>query len=463
MSMHPESLPRRRALRAAPDVITAMAVLVIWRVFFPALMSADSIAQFGQALQGPINDWHPPLMTVVLRLTYSAGAAIGLLMLAQCAAGAFGVRALADGVLRLLWPARFSAEQRAWRSLLVLLALLVPLSPLAFYLMTFWKDAWAMVLMLWFGAVAIDMRVDGPTWQRAVVAAALGAALAMVRHNAIVALPALALVLFVAMPAPRRRAAIAAAALPFLLFAAATTLIDRLYDVQEKHVDAAIMVLDLVGVCARAPADCRELPWTQSHIRDPAALARFDPTDMGLVYWQAKKPVDLSMQSDYPRLRAEYELAWRRFPMQIARLKVEGYEHLLGLHRTYYLVHGSIVDNPYGLVLNRRFARPRDWLLAKVGQVGATGWRWLFCAHVVWLVANLGWLVGLAILGWRRRDARSVLLGCILLVPLAYYLSYLAAAPVEDFRFMYPATLFVQGVTLSALAGAVQKPTGRAP
>ena len=52
----------------------------------------------------------------------------------------------------------------------------------------------------------------------------------------------------------------------------------------------------------------------------------------------------------------------------------------------------------------------------------------------------------------------------MLLIPLGYYLSYLFAAPVHDFRFMYPSTLAVQCVTLSwMLGGFAQKPTGRLP
>ena len=38
----------------------------------------------------------------------------------------------------------------------------------------------------------------------------------------------------------------------------------------------------------------------------------------------------------------------------------------------------------------------------------------------------------------------------LLLLPLGYYLSYLVATPVHDFRFLYPATVTVQCLTLSA-------------
>ena len=56
------------------------------------------------------------------------------------------------------------------------------------------------------------------------------------------------------------------------------------------------------------------------------------------------------------------------------------------------------------------------------------------------------------------------MLAGVLLIPLGYYLSYLLATPVHDFRFMYPSTLMVQCVALAWLIGGLaQKPTGRAP
>ena len=45
-----------------PGILTAAVALVLWRVFFPGLMSQDSILQYGQALTGHYNDWQPPLL-----------------------------------------------------------------------------------------------------------------------------------------------------------------------------------------------------------------------------------------------------------------------------------------------------------------------------------------------------------------------------------------------------------------
>jgi hypothetical protein len=90
----PETRAARRADRL-PDGLTAAVALGLWRVFFPGLMSADSIAQYGQALTGQYNDWHPPLMAIVLHQCFRIGRGIGLVTFVQCVAGLLGVRALA--------------------------------------------------------------------------------------------------------------------------------------------------------------------------------------------------------------------------------------------------------------------------------------------------------------------------------------------------------------------------------
>jgi hypothetical protein len=440
-------------------VLTVALALLVWRIFFPALMSQDSIVQYHQALDGRYDDWHPPLMAIVLHLVFSAGGAIGILMLAQCLAGTFGVRVLAAETVQALLPGRFAPSGLGWLSLGVLVLLLLPLSPLAFYLMTFWKDAWAAVVLLWLGALILRLGREGLGWRRVAAALTLAAAVGMLRHNAAVALPFVGLALASCVRPPRRWRAAALVVAPLLLYLIANAALERAFGVERKRLDSAIMVLDLVGLCNEGPQVCRELPWTQSHVRDPKALAEYRPGDMGVVFWRPMPPVDLSMRTNYPRLRAEYLHALRRFPLLLAKQKVLGFIGLLGLRRTYYFFHPSIVDNPFRLALNGRFEGPRDWLIRTCGNVAAHPfWRWIAGVHAVWLSANAVWVVTLLALGWWRRR-ELVTLGLVMLLPLGYYLSYLLAAPVEDFRFMYPSTLFIQCVMVAALLAAVRSST----
>jgi hypothetical protein len=451
-------------------VLAAIVALALWGVFFPGLMSADSITQYREALTSDYHDWHPPLMAIVLHAVLRAGGGIGSLMLVQCLAGVFGVLAFSRSVLALVYGDRLPERRAAWLPLAVLLLLLVPVTPLAFYLMTFWKDAWAMILMLWVGALALDLYRRGPDGKRLFLLIGLAAALGMVRHNAVVLLPLVGWVLWLGARRRTARAwALALAAAPLALYLAATPAIDTVFGVVAMHPDSQVMALDLVGLCARDRAEgrpvCPRLPWTRAHIRDPGALAAYRPGDIGFIFWDRPPHVDPSIRLDYPRLRSEYLRAVRESPGPLARVKLAAFKPLLGVHETYYFFHGSIVENPYRLALGERLAPVRGALSTPATWVSQDpAFRWISGVHLVWLLANLLAVAGLLVLRLRRRQERFGFLAWVLLIPLGYYLSYLLAAPAHDFRFMYPSTLIIQCVVLSCgLGGLAQKPTGRAP
>jgi hypothetical protein len=239
-------------------------------------------------------------------------------------------------------------------------------------------------------------------------------------------------------------------------------MIDAFFGVTRMHPDSQVMVLDLVGLCAASREVCAELPWTRSHVRDEAALARYRPGDIGFIFWDQPSPVDTAMRLDYPRLRAEYLKAVRSFPGELARVKLTAFKTLLGIDQTSYFFHGTIVENPYGLRLNDRFARVRRSLTWRVAAAGESPvLRWIGGVHLVWIGVNVLWV---AVLLAMPGGGQYRFLACLLLAPLGYYLSYLAATPTHDFRFMYPSTLMIQCVTLSwLLGGLAQKPTGRVP
>src|SRR5262249_19135008 len=74
---------------ALPLLIGAVA---IWRVLGPAIMSYDSMQQYEQAMTGRYNDWHPPLLALLLRLALRLGGGIATLMLLQTMAGLLAVQ-----------------------------------------------------------------------------------------------------------------------------------------------------------------------------------------------------------------------------------------------------------------------------------------------------------------------------------------------------------------------------------
>jgi hypothetical protein len=447
---------------AIPLLLTALLAAGVWSLFHPALMSYDSVVQYGQAISGRLTSWHPPLMAIALRAVLAVGGTLGMLMAAQCLAGALGVWAFSGSCLEALFGERLTPARRAWISFGVLLVLLLPASPLVFYLMTFWKDAWALVLLLWLGALALRLASRpeaGAGLTTAVVL--LGALLGMVRHNAIVALPFLGLFLWIELRRRGMRWAPVLVAAPLAACLLLNALVDRAFAVKDESPEDWVLSLDLAGVCAASAATCEQLPYTRSHVRDLAGLkARYRPGDLGSVFWEEPRLVDSSMvtRAHRPEIRAEYLRVLRDDPDLLLRLKLEAFWDLLGTRRTFYFFHDQVADNPYGLYLHEWSSGARAWLSRTVREAGESSWRWLWGVHLVWLIATVLWIAGL----FARRRPRVAL---FLLVPLGYAFSYVPATPVPDFRFLYPASLLVQCLTVAALLGALlrQKPSGRVP
>jgi hypothetical protein len=468
---HPLQATASRAERWMTATAIALAV-ADWRIFFPGLMSMDSVQQYAQARAGLFNDWHPPFMAFVLHVVLSFGAGLGLLMLGQCVAGVLGIRALARATLAAVFGERLSPVARGWIAVGCVAVLLIPVTPLAFYLMTFWKDAWALVLLAWICALATELlavrgRLGGPgeSFQlpaarrrylcRIAALVALGVMLTLTRHNAVVVLPALGTVLWRCASSRGRSVAAALAMSPLILWFAADRGLTAGLRVKPMRPDAQVMVLDLVGLCARSRATCDALPWTRAHLRDRSSLAAYRPGDAASAFSALAGDPYYLFADDYPELRREYLGAWRRFPGQLTRVKLSAFTMLLGLSRTEYFFHDSIADNPFGLALRPRAAPVRAWLSAAADETARTPRRWVAGVHLIWLTVDLIGILAALVLAQIRRESKWLDVAVVLTLPLAYFLSYLPATPVHDFRLMYPATAAVQCATLATTLGAL--------
>jgi hypothetical protein len=450
-----------RLSKLIPLALVIGAALLIWRIFFPALMSFDSWVQFRQAWAGQYDDWHPPLMAIVLHECFRLGRGIGLVTFVQCLAGLLGVRALAAAWLSAVFGTTVPPRRADWIAAGVALFLLLPLSPLPFYLATFWKDSWAAVLLVWACALSLRLLSPGERSTGKVVALVVVAVLlGLVRHNSIVVLPFIGLVPAVALWRRSRAAGAVLALAPLLLCLAAERATDRIFAVQPRHLERLMMVFDLVGVCAEDERACGDLPYTRGQAGGGDLARRYVPGDMGRSFPHGI----LVRDEDAAALRGEYLRAARRFPGLLARVKVEAFAPLLDPEGARTLIYRQMDGNEFGLQLNARFAAVRE----RLGR--ATLWagersrllRPFVGSHAVWFALNvLG--AGLLLASPGRRP-----LALVALLPLAFSLSYLLATPEPDYRFLYPSTLSVQCMALSCafswiLGWLAQKPTGRAP
>jgi hypothetical protein len=292
----------------------------------------------------------------------------------------------------------------------------------------------------------------------------------MVRHNAVVTLPFLGLFLWSETRQGSRRGALLLAAAPLAACLALGPLVNAALKVEETYPESQIMAFDLAGLCAEDHAVCDRYPLFRRHLLVPEYRARYRPGDIGSILWETPVILDRHILDPplHPQLTAEYRRALAEHPLLLAEVKGEAFWNLLGTRGTYYFFQQSTVPNKFGLALQEPLRPVREWLVEVAYEVGVGPRRWIAGVHLVWLAANLAWIAALLRLWRRTGEGRFRSLALFLLVPLGYYLSYLLAAPVQDFRFMYPSTLLIQGFTVAAALGSAgisrrQKPSGRAP
>ena len=459
----------RRTVGLLPIVFCIVIGYGNWLVFRPGLMSWDSLVQYRQAVTWRFDDHHPPLMAVCLAAVRSCGGDLEHLMLAQCCCGVLGVYFLAAAVLRHFGPP--GGPWVGWAALAIVATLMAPLSPLCYYLMTFWKDSWLIVFLSWSIALVLPLfRPGGNPW--AGVAQLMLGVLFMVlsllvRYNAILILPVFSALgylaagrvaaRFVAAPAAGRVVArFAAAGAPLVLFLLSSGLIRSVFEVQRSQIDTFAMYFELVGVCAYD--DAARLPATRRFLA-PDFRSRYVPgycesladcLDPGLGTLSPAERLAYDQA-----VRREYRLAMWHYPLALLRLKRDAF--------LYHFAQNpcgkfwpEIDPNEFGLRLNDEFIALRDWLPRFVWSVFQHPvLSWVFVKHQVWLVVNAVLIVALAHAAFRRRSRRCLAAVLAFGVPLSYYLSYLVVSVDADFRYMYPATLITQVGVLAIAAGAL--------
>ncbi len=454
--------------RLGPDLACLLIGLGIWALFRPGLLSTDSLYQYGQARTGELTNWHPPFMTVLLMGWLWLGGDIGGIVLMQCVIGLVGLRRLASGLIAWIAGPRPDGESVTWAGLGVVVVLLVPWTPLLFYLMTFWKDVWLAILFVWIGVAFVSVAFRGPQlggwgvgW-RAVVLMALMAATLLVRHNALVLVPVYVLMTWQLMRRAGRHRPWAWAMVLVVLCLMPSPVLNRCFEVRDLHIGNVIKAQELVGVCRIDPSARKDLPFTDRHLVDEAYRDRYEFGNVWPILWGRPPLVTKGYvtREENPGLDADYRRAMFRHPITLLRVKYHGFVNLLGMEATHYWFHPRIEANKYGLAWSPAGDALRRRLIGLAERVCEHRWlRWLSAVHAAWFVA-----CGMAICAaamWPSGSADRWLHVVLLLLPFGYYLAYVLAVAAHDFRFLYPSTLFVQVYTLAACVGGVVRLGGR--
>jgi hypothetical protein len=385
-------------------------------------------------------------------------------VLIQCITGCLGLYYLARANIRYWFGETLSERGSSRAALAVLLFLvLLPLSPVMFYLAHLGKDTWGAISVLWIGVCSFNLfRSPGERggWYVALNTFLLQFTITLfllVRFNAILLLPVFVLLVFVLLkPWGLKKAALLAAVTGALPFVADWSL-RQLVPINRSHAEDQIMSCELVGMCVLDESLCAELPFTDSHLikeryRQEYQWGYADPL---FPWWGGAGPIVKPgyCADHHDELAPEYRRAARQHPDLLVKVKWKAFT--ASLMDDYPNRHHRVIDpNDLGIALNARFQKPRAFLLSVDEWINTDKFlRRVARRHIFWLALTMASIAFLGVRGALRRDRRLLFASLLLLMPLGYYSTFLLATASHNFRYMYPATLFVQILTVALAAG----------
>jgi hypothetical protein len=446
------------AFKCSPSFyISLLLAFSSWVVFYPGIFSVDSLVTYREAVSGDFSDLRSSFLTLLFSLFLNAGGQVGLLSLLMCLAGFLGLRRLSLAVLNL-FPGSKLIQELTVSGVLVLLA--SPLTPLVVYLVTFWFDTWLMLGLLWAAALLLELSNDLTSLSypgkrgRWVGLAILATLILLARPNSILLYPFLSLA-FISLPGVKsatRKQVFTFAIFPLLFYLFYIPFQYRGLGVKRAHPERVAVALDLASLLTFDPSICKETPLESCSLIDgfpPGFSVGAGAIDRTLNHGLVKTEPAFASLMVSPNLYQDLWRAASRYPWTYLRVKLLNFIDFIRARERYYY-QTSTHPNAYGLHLNLRFQAVRNtlfrWMHAVYQQPLL---RYFSFVPLPWMLVNL-LLVGRGML-IARKDGPDRYLGRLLLIPLAYSFSYLLAMTAADFRFIYPAVLLVQAISLSRL------------
>lgn len=376
----PRLTVRTLALGGALLVLLASAHAAL---FWPGIMTWDAIRQYGQAVSGQYDDWHPPAMNWLWRQARGLATGPAPMLLLQVALYWGGT---------LLWLCAALRDRTGPGRRAALVIGVLALSPVALVLIgTVLKDSlFAGALLLASGLLAVARGRRLPR----LIAALLLVAAATLRFNAVPA--CLPLLLLACPPAwrstlPRLAMTSLLAALPLVL---ALPLANAALRAQRSGVELSLVIYDLGGIGRFSHSDA----FPPSGVADPVAVNAtcYTPVSWDRYAWWGEDPCAIGFTTlRAPLHTGQGPYAW--WASAVAAHPLAYAEHRLAHFNanTRFLVHDadlpalSIASDPnrWGFALAPDPARSGVTHAAQTLLKSPFGWP------ICWLVLGLGLLV----------------------------------------------------------------------
>ena len=401
-------------------------------LFAPGIMTWDAIRQYGQALSGQYDDWHPPAMDWLWRQLGMFAAGPAPMLVLQVALYWSGTA---------LWV--LAMWRRGQRRTMLAIALLA-LSPICLVLVgTVLKDSlFAGALLLASGLLALAPEARAAR----TVAATLLTAAATLRFNAVPACLPLLLLTFPAtwrLTLPRMAGSALLAAVPLLL---ALPLANMALHAKRSGVELSLVIYDLGGIGKFSGVDV----FPPTPVRNPVAVdaACYSPVSWDRYAWWGDAPCTIGFET----LRAP--LATDRGPYGWWVAAVLGHPVAYAEHRLAHFARNTRLVRNLALPGLSLASDPNPWGYSvapnAVRSAVATAATWQLATPLGWPCVWIALGVGLLMLrpGLRDGDVAVAMAWSAVL----YALSYLPLSVASEVRYHFW-TMSAVGIAAAVMLG----------
>lgn len=423
-------------LAAACASLCALSVFI----FSPGYMSTDTLFQLRQALGlVPLNDWHPPAMSLAWRLLINVTGSVASMAILQ-------VAALWGSLFLIAWVIWKRSASRAWSICVVAVGTLPFVLNFAGVV---WKDVHMCFALLGVVATVLWARERSPgstviRWLLFAVCVSLLVYATLVRRNAILAIPPLFLVVVTSLwgPRPSRRQWLCASGLflaSLIVTSVAITTIARPVDTKQLSSIALDDVLHVLTVSELRGLNISEP--VREHLVQAAKECKRKKVVMNS-YWTCfgqGKDGDFTAIAGADEVLGAWTTQMISHPSEYLQYRLEVFTKFLFESRQF---------SPVGVdrnELGQSASHPRMVATLQVyvnGAARSTPW---FFAGWFWLVANL------ALLFWPGRGPFWSVIRAMSASSVLYFLTYFPFAPETDFRYVYwPVVAGCLGFVLAA-------------
>jgi hypothetical protein len=452
----------------APVICVGVGLLV-WMVFQPGFMDGDGLGAYASALHPPYNDWNPPLLPIILHGLLRHGYTHSTLVLIQCVAGSLGAYLLARQCISFWYRDSVSVAGISWAAWVVFIVMMCPISPLAYYLGHFGKDTWALVSVLWLGVcafnlywVAVEKRFGWFGVCNLLLFIFCMVLLIEVRYNTLLLVPIFWVMLFALLRVFGLRRALVLSTLAIMLPSLVDFGIHKEFNVLHTHPEDQVLATELVGACVIDPKHRKELPFTDSHLVDSKYRQGYvwgdaNPLAGWAGDWCIVKPGYFA--GSHEQLWPEYRHFALHHPGLMWRIKVKAFLASMLDPEPFWHHYAIDAPNDYGQVLNPKFAAFRDWYFTIDRWIyNDIFLRWVGARHLPWFLLTAASVIVLGIAGGIARRPKLLFAALVLLIPLGYFLTYVAAMACHNYRYMYPATAFIEVMAIAVIVGWAFRP-----